>query len=80
MNNYVSPEIEIIEFSVADVLTNSQVVTTHPAGINVGGNGGDGYIDLSRVKHIAEIVNATDAKIVLSSSFTKPSPISFNDL
>ena len=28
----------------------------------------DGYIDLSRVKHIAEIVNATDAKIVLISS------------
>ncbi len=28
----------------------------------------DNYIDLSRVKHIADIVNATDAKIVLISS------------
>jgi hypothetical protein len=28
----------------------------------------DGYIDLSRVKLLAEIVNATDAKIVLISS------------
>jgi hypothetical protein len=49
MNNYVSPEIEIIEFSVADVLTNSQVLTTHPAGIHVGGNGGDGYIDFDDI-------------------------------
>ena len=29
---------------------------------------GDGYIDLSRVKLLADIVNATDAKIVLISS------------
>lgn len=29
---------------------------------------GDGYIDLSRVKLLADIVNATDAKIVLTSS------------
>lgn len=49
MNNYISPEIEIIEFSVADVLTNSQVVTTHPAGVNMGGSGGDGYIDFDDI-------------------------------
>lgn len=29
---------------------------------------GDGYIDLSRVKLLADIINATDAKIVLISS------------
>jgi hypothetical protein len=28
----------------------------------------DGYIDLSRVKLLADIVNATDAKIKLSST------------
>ena len=46
MLKYISPEIELIEFSVTDVLTNSAVVTTVPGGnISVGGNGGDGYID-----------------------------------
>ena len=49
MKNYFSPEIEIIEFSVADVLTNSQVVTTHPAGVNIGGSGVDCYIDFDDI-------------------------------
>ncbi len=49
LKKYFSPEIEIIEFSVADVLTNSQVVTTHPAGVNIGGSGGDGYIDFDDI-------------------------------
>ena len=46
---HFKPEIEIIEFSVADVLTNSQVVTTHPAGVGMGGSGGDGYIDIEDI-------------------------------
>ena len=49
LKNYFSPEIEIIEFSVADVLTNSQVVTTHPVGVGMGGSGGDGYIDIEDI-------------------------------
>jgi hypothetical protein len=49
LKNYFKPEIEIIEFSVADVLTNSQVVTTHPAGVGMGGSGGDGYIDIEDI-------------------------------
>lgn len=49
MNNYLSPEIEIIQFDVTDVLTNSSVVTTHPAGVNIGGSGGDGYIDFDDI-------------------------------
>lgn len=50
MLDYISPEIEIINFSVTDVLTNSSVVTTAPGGnISVGGNGGDGYIDFDDI-------------------------------
>ena len=49
LKNYFSPEIEVIEFNVADVLTNSQVVTTHPAGVGIGGSGGDGYIDFDDI-------------------------------
>ena len=32
-------------------------------------NSTDGYIDMSRVKLLADIINVTDAKIVLSSSW-----------
>ena len=32
-------------------------------------NSTDGYIDMSRLKLLADIINATDAKIVLSSSW-----------
>lgn len=50
MMKYISPEIKFIEFTVADVLTNSSVVTTSPGGnIGVGGNGGDGYIDFDDI-------------------------------
>ena len=49
MNNYIKPDLVIIEFSVTDVLTNSSVVTTRPAGVNVGGSGGDGYIDFDDI-------------------------------
>lgn len=50
IRNYISPEIELIRFSVADVLTNSTVVTTTPAGgVGVGGSGGDGYIDFDDI-------------------------------
>lgn len=46
MLKYITPEINVIEFDVTDVLTNSAVVTTAPGGnISIGGNGGDGYID-----------------------------------
>lgn len=47
---YIKPEIKFIEFSVQDVLTNSSVVTTAPAGsVNIGGSGGDGYIDFDDI-------------------------------
>lgn len=50
MLDYISPEIEIINFSVTDVLTNSAVVTTTPGGnVSVGGNGSDGYIDFDDI-------------------------------
>lgn len=50
IKNYIVPEIELIEFSVADVLTNSAVVTTTPAGgVGVGGSAGDGYIDFDDI-------------------------------
>ena len=62
MKNYFSPEIEIIEFSVADVLTNSQVVTTHPAGVNMGGSGGDGYIDFDDEEIIDAILYHTTGR------------------
>ena len=50
MKKYISPEIQIIEFDLEDVLTNSSVVTTAPGGsIGVGGSGGDGYIDFDDI-------------------------------
>jgi hypothetical protein len=52
MINYISPKIEILEFDVDDILTNSSVVTTNPGGVNIGGNGGsggDGYIDFDDI-------------------------------
>ncbi|MBR2877012.1 MAG: hypothetical protein IKC01_07730 [Clostridia bacterium] len=50
MNNYISPEIMFFEFDILDVLTNSSVVTTNPGGsVNIGGSGGDGYIDFDDI-------------------------------
>ena len=50
MNKYISPELKFIEFDLLDVLTNSSVFTTAPGGsINVGGSGGDGYIDFDDI-------------------------------
>lgn len=49
-NKYISPEIKIIKFEIPDVLTNSSVVTTNPGGnVNIGGTGGDGYIDFDDI-------------------------------
>lgn len=49
-NKYISPEFQILEFDIHDVLTNSSVVTTRPSGgINIGGTGGDGYIDFDDI-------------------------------
>lgn len=49
MNNYLKPNLVIVELNVTDVLTNSSVVTTHPAGVEIGGSGGDGYIDFDDI-------------------------------
>ena len=49
MLKYIKPELVILEFDITDVLTNSSVVTTTPAGINMGGTGGDGYIDIEDI-------------------------------
>jgi hypothetical protein len=49
MINYISPKIEILEFNVEDILTNSSVVTTNPGGVSIGGSGGDGYIDFDDI-------------------------------
>lgn len=47
---YISPELTYIEFDLLDVLTNSSVVTTNPAGGgNIGGSSGDGYIDFDDI-------------------------------
>ena len=49
-NKYISPELQILEFDIHDVLTNSSVVTKRPSGsVNIGGTGGDGYIDFDDI-------------------------------
>ena len=49
-NKYISPELQILEFDIHDVLTNSSVVTTRTSGgIDIGGTGGDGYIDFDDI-------------------------------
>ena len=50
-NKYISPELQILEFDIHDVLTNSSVVTTRPGGsVDIGGAGGDGYIDFDDIQ------------------------------
>ncbi len=53
MKNYITPEIRFIKFNLADVLTNSSVVTTVPGttspGVDFGGSGGDGYVDFDDI-------------------------------
>ncbi len=50
MKKYISPEFQFEEFDIVDVLTNSSVVTTRPSGsVNIGGTGGDGYIDFDDI-------------------------------
>lgn len=50
MKKYISPEFQFEKFDIVDVLTNSSVVTTQPGGsVNIGGTGGDGYIDFDDI-------------------------------
>lgn len=39
----------ILEFDIADVLTNSAVVTTTHVDLSLGGSGGNGYIDIEDI-------------------------------
>ncbi len=51
MKKYISPELQLVEFDVIDVLTNSSVVTTRPGGsVDIGGAGGDGYVDFDDIQ------------------------------